>query len=234
MQARGQIPLPFTRYDRFDFDSYLPGGNSAALHSLVQIAAGQSQGNLYLWGVPGTGKSHLLQAATTLASDNKMSVAYIPLAQLGEFAPDMLLGLETLDLVCIDDLHRAAGLATWEQSLFQLFNTLRERRRPLVMSADQSPQAVSIALPDLKSRLAWDLVFHLLPLDEAALVRALQQRAHARMFDFPDEVLDYLVKRVSRDTHNLFQLLDRLDEASLASKKKITIPFVKEILGIGK
>jgi len=100
------------------------------------------------------------------------------------------------------------------------------------MSADQGPQSIGIQLPDLQSRLAWDLVFHLQPLDEASLIQALQRRARARMFDFPDEVLDYLVKRVSRDTHSLFRLLDRLDEASLASKKKITIPFVKEELGI--
>lgn len=233
-KAETQIPLPFTRFNVFDFESFLPVGNDAALHGLKRIALGESQGNLYLWGQAGTGKSHLLQAATTLAADNKMNVAYIPLAQIGEFSPGMLLELEALDLICIDDLHRAAGSASWEQGLFHLFNRLRERRRPLVMSADQSPQAIGVELPDLKSRLAWDLVFHLLPLDEASLIQALQQRARARMFDFPDEVLDYLVKRVSRDTHSLFQLLDRLDEASLASKKKITIPFVKETLGIGK
>ena len=232
MRAHSQIPLPFTRFDTFDFDSFLPGDNDAAVHGLKRIAGGASQGNLYLWGPAGTGKSHLLQAATTLASENKMNVAYIPFDQISEFSPGMLQGLETLDLVCIDDLHRAAGSSAWEQGLFHLFNRLREQRRPLVMSADQSPQAIGIELPDLKSRLAWDLVFHLQPLDEASLIRALQQRARARMFDFPDEVLDYLVKRVSRDTRNLFQLLDRLDEASLASKKKITIPFVKRILDI--
>lgn len=230
--AETQIPLPFTRCDPFDFDSYLPGGNAAALHGLKLIAAGRSQGNLYLWGPAGTGKSHLLQAAASLASGNKLMVAYIPLAQIEEFSPGMLQGLEALDLVCIDDLHRAAGSASWEQAVFHLFNRLRERRRPLLMSADQSPQAIGVELQDLKSRLAWDLVFHLQPLDEASLIQALQQRARGRMFEFPEEVLGYLVKRVSRDTHSLFQLLDRLDKASLERKKKITIPFVKEVLDI--
>ena len=233
-QARGQLPLPFTRFDAFDFDSFLPGGNDAILHGLKRIAMGESRGNLYLWGPAGTGKSHLLQATTALASGNRLKAAYIPLAQIGEFSPGMLQGLEILDLVCIDDLHCAAGSESWEQGLFHLFNRLRERQRPLVMSAHQSPQAIVVELADLKSRLGWDLVFHLQPLDEASLIEALQQRARTRMFDFPDEVLDYLVKRVSRDTRSLFQLLDRLDEASLASKKKITIPFVKETLGIGR
>lgn len=232
MRATDQIPLPFIHFDRLDFDSYIPGRNGPAVDILMRIARGQARGNLYLWGTSGTGKSHLLQAVSTTATDNGMHVACIPLAQIGELAPGMLQGLEVLDLVCIDDLQYAAGLAIWEQALFHLYNRLRERDRPLLMSADQGPQSIGMQLPDLKSRLAWDLVFHLHPLDEASLTQALQQRARARMFDFPDEVLDYLVKRVSRDTRYLFGLLDRLDQASLASKKKITIPFVKEILDI--
>ena len=230
--SQSQIPLPFIRFDRFDFAGYVAGPNAALLDILIRTARGQSRGNLYLWGPSGTGKSHLLQAASSCAADQQLRVAYIPLAQLADLTPGMLQGLEMLDLVCIDDLQHAAGSAPWEQALFHLFNRLRERGRPLLMSADQGPQSIGIQLPDLQSRLAWDLVFHLQPLDEASLIQALQRRARARMFDFPDEVLDYLVKRVSRDTHSLFRLLDRLDEASLASKKKITIPFVKEELGI--
>jgi DnaA family protein len=230
--SQSQIPLPFIRFDRFDFAGYVAGPNAALLDILIRTARGQSRGNLYLWGPSGTGKSHLLQAASSCAADQQLRVAYIPLAQLADLTPGMLQGLDMLDLVCIDDLQHAAGSAPWEQALFHLFNRLRERGRPLLMSADQGPQSIGIQLPDLQSRLAWDLVFHLQPLDEASLIQALQRRARARMFDFPDEVLDYLVKRVSRDTHSLFRLLDRLDEASLASKKKITIPFVKEELGI--
>jgi DnaA family protein len=230
--SQSQIPLPFIRFDRFDFAGYVAGPNAAVLDILIRTARGQSRGNLYLWGPSGTGKSHLLQAASSCAADQQLRVAYIPLAQLADLTPGMLQGLDMLDLVCIDDLQHAAGSAPWEQALFHLFNRLRERGRPLLMSADQGPQSIGIQLPDLQSRLAWDLVFHLQPLDEASLIQALQRRARARMFDFPDEVLDYLVKRVSRDTHSLFRLLDRLDEASLASKKKITIPFVKEELGI--
>ena len=232
MWAKDQIPLPFVRFDRFDFDAYVAGPNSDVLDILVRTAQGETRGNIYLWGPSGTGKSHLLQAVSARAADKGMRVACIPLTQIAEFAPGMFQGLEMLDLVCIDDLQFSAGLAPWEQALFHLYNRLRERGRPLLMSADQGPQSIDIQLPDLKSRLAWDLVFHLRPLDEASLIQALQRRARTRLFDFPDEVLDYLVKRVSRDTHSLFRLLDRLDQASLVSMKKITIPFVKEVLDI--
>ena len=232
LMSENQIPLPFIRFDRFDFDTYVAGPNDNVLDILLRTAQGETRGNIYLWGPSGSGKSHLLQAVSARAADNGLRVACIPLAQIAELAPGMLQGLEMLDLVCIDDLQFSAGSAPWEQALFHLYNRLRERGRPLLMSAEQGPQSIDIQLPDLKSRLAWDLVFHLHPLDEASLIQALQRRARSRLFDFPDEVLDYLVKRVSRDTHSLFRLLDRLDRASLVSKKKITIPFVKEVLDI--
>ena len=228
--APGQIPLPFARFQRLDFDSFEAGANDAVLEALARSASGEERHNLYLWGPCGSGKSHLLQAVSTRAADNGLRVAFLPLAQIQELDPAMLQGLELLDLVCIDDLQFAAGSAPWEQALFHLFNRLRERHSPLLMSADQGPQSLAVELPDLKSRLVWDLVFHLQPLDEPALLRALQRRARSRLFDFPDEVLEYLVRRVPRDTPALFDLLDQLDQASLASKKKITIPFVKEVL----
>ena len=229
-----QIPLPFAQFDRLDFDTFLPGRNETALTSIIRVAQGRETGNHYLWGQAGTGKSHLLQAVSTMASDHGLRVAYVPLACIDELSPGMFQGLETLDLVCIDDLHVLAGSDAWEQALFHLFNRMRGVRHPLVMTADRSPPDSGIRLPDLNSRLAWDLVFHLEPLDEASLVKALKNRAHARMFAFPDEVLEFLVRRVSRDARDLFSLLDRLDNASLSSKKKITIPFVKEILDIKK
>lgn len=230
--SAGQIPLPFVRFDHLDFDSFQPGRNQAVLDCLIKTARGNEAGNLYLWGQSGSGKSHLLQAVCTMASDHQLTAAYVPLSGIAELSPGMMQGLETLDMVCIDDLHLLAGQDEWEQALFHLFNRMREHQRPLIMTAERNPQNIGIHLRDLESRLCWDLVFHLQPLDESALIRALKQRARARMFDFPDEVLDYLVKRVSRDTHSLFELLDRLDRASLESKQKITIPFVKKQLGI--
>jgi DnaA family protein len=98
------------------------------------------------------------------------------------------------------------------------------------MTARHPPKGSPIELADLKSRLAWDHVYHLISLDDALSLQALQRRARSRGFDLPEEVADYLLKRVSRDMHSLFQLLDKLDKETLIAKKKLTIPFVKELL----
>ena len=61
-------------------------------------------------------------------------------------------------------------------------------------------------------------------------MQALRQRARLRGLELGDEVMAYLSKHLARDTHSLFRFLDRLDQASLAAKRRLTVPFVRELL----
>ena len=225
-----QIPLIFSKYEQIDFDLFEEGENQSALQHLKNILTGNDKLNVYLWGRTGTGKSHLLQALCTAAAKEQLNIAYIPLGEAKSLSPQMLEGLEYLALICLDDIDSIAGDSEWEQAIFHLYNKLRDVHTPLVITAHHSPKGSPIQLPDLKSRLAWDHVYHLLPLDEKSALLALQGRARSRGFDLPDEVSDYLLKRVARDMHNLFAILDRLDKASLIAKKKLTVPLVKDLL----
>jgi len=225
-----QIPLPFTAARRIDFEMFWPGANREMVDQLRQLASGDASRNVFLWGVPGAGKSHLLHAACNLAQASARSAAFVPLSQREVIATDLLEGLERLDLVCIDDLDRIAGDAAWETAVFNLFNRVREQGCRLVMASRTSPQAADLQLADLRSRLSWDLVYHVVPLDEPSRFLALQQRARLRGMEVPDEVLEFLSRRIGRDTHTLFDWLEKLDAASLEAKRKLTIPFVRELL----
>lgn len=226
-----QIPLPFQRFDHRELEHYLPGANRYVLEHLGGLAAGATGfAFTYLWGEHGTGKSHLLQAMCTRAAATGARGAYLPLRDREVLAPELLEGLEQLELVCIDDLDAVTGYADWERALFSLFNRLREAGRTLVASAAASPRGLAVSLPDLHSRLQSGVTFHLQPLAETDRVTALQQRARLRGIELTDEVTRYIVRRVPRDMHTLFGLLDRLDRASLQAKRKITVPFVKELL----
>ena len=130
-------------------------------------------------------------------------------------------------LVCLDDIDEVAGKTQWEMALFDLFNRLTDANTPLVMSSCRSPKGSLIELPDLKSRLSWGLCYHLQPLDDAMKIVALKYRAHERGFELTDQVVEFLIKRVERDTHNLFRWLDRLDRHSLIAAKKIDRGFCK-------
>lgn len=225
-----QIPLPFGHFDRFNFDQYVPGPNQQAVSSLQGLLAGADPRFIYLWGGRGTGKSHLLQATCARATLEKSKVAYLPMGESGLWQPELLQGLEYLDCVCLDDLQHIAGNADWERAVFNLYNRLAECGNALVISASYSPAGIPVVLADLKSRLAAGLTCHLQYPDEDERLRAVRLRAHARGFELSDEVLDYLSRRVARDMHSLFSWLDRLDEATLVSKKKLTLPFLRSIL----
>ena len=224
-----QIPLPFSHYDRFDFDSFWPGDNTQACTHLQTIVLGSSTDSIYLWGEAGTGKSHLLQAACSQAGSDKR-VAYIPLSQYRTLAPQLLDGLDKMQIVCIDGLEHIAGYDAWELAIFNLYNQMREQNHALLFASRHNPSVIDITLADLKSRLSWGVTYHLLPLDEAGRIQALQKRAQLRGFELSHEVLDYLTRRVARDMHNLFDWLNKLDDASLREQRRLTVPFVKKII----
>jgi DnaA family protein len=133
--------------------------------------------------------------------------------------------------VCLDDVDAVAGIAAWEQALFHALNRLRDSRRNVLFAAAQPPAALAIDLPDLKSRLTWATVYSLPDLDDAHKSALLILRARQRGMSISNEVADFIVQRSSRDTAALMDVLEALDQQSLAQSRRITIPFVKSLMG---
>lgn len=228
--ATSQLPLAINLKEKPGFDLIIVGDNVEAMQQARRAARGISRSSLYLWGQPGCGISHLLQASCMLADEQSQRIAYIPLADNAALDPRMLENLDNMDLVCIDDMDAAAGRQDWELALLHLYNRLREAGSRLMIGAHASPQAIPLQLADLKSRMAWDLVYHIRPLRDTDKVEALQRRARARGFDLPREVAEFIVNRSKRDMPSLIACLDELENASLVQKRKLTIPFVKKVL----
>jgi DnaA family protein len=212
--------------DRAVFASYYPGDNSAAVAAVRELAAGNGDVALYLHGVAGGGKSHLLQACCAEIP----GAGYFPLTQLRELTPDVLEGAERLGAVAIDDLHCIAGEAEWERRLFTLYNECMANRTRIIVAAPCPATALGIVLPDLRSRLASMPHFALRPLDEVQQREALRLRAALRGMELPDETLLYLQRRFARDMAQLHVLLDRLDVASLQEQRRITVPFIRQVM----
>ncbi|MFQ5643222.1 MAG: DnaA regulatory inactivator Hda [Thiogranum sp.] len=227
-----QLPLGLQLQASARFSNFLAGPNQEPVDQLKQTAAGTGDPFFLLWGAPGSGKSHLLQAACHLAADRGRTVAYVSLAEPDGLPPELLEDWEGYQLVCIDDVHCVAGNRRWEEALFNLYNRIRERYGSLIVSSVSMPAGHTFRLPDLASRLGWGLVYQLHPLDDEQRLAALQQRASLRGCEMPDETGRYLLRRLPRDMPALFELLDRLDEASLAAQRKLTVPFVKSVLGL--
>lgn len=187
---------------------------------------------LYLWGSKGCGKSHVLQACCQ-AVNAPQSAMYLPLTLLKEWGPQTIEGIEDQTLICIDDIDTIAGYPEWEEALFHLYNRIKDMEKSLlIISGNQPPAMMTIQLADLRSRLGWGLVIQLNELSDEEKIRTLKLHAFKRGFDLPDGVAQFLLNRCSRNMHDLHQLLNQLDDASLAAHRKITIPFVKNILRI--
>ena len=226
-----QLPLPPFFSPRATFDQFWPGGNEQLVHSLRSAAAGSSDPLLFLWGPPDSGKSHLLQAACHCAHRQGRAVSYLPMRELNPKGPEVFDGLAEQHLVCIDDLELILGTPpSLERTLFLLYNALRERGHCLLVTASMPPNDLPTQLPDLRSRWSWGVVYRINPLDEENTLAALELCARELGLELPISVKRFLLARCRRDLGFLRRLLDELDRASLAAQRKLTIPFVKQIL----
>ncbi len=225
-----QLPLGIGLRESATFDNFVAGQDLGVVDALQRASLGGER-FVYVSGGPGSGKSHLLQAACHAMAQGARSV-YLPLSEAEQLAPEMLEGLEAMNLVAIDDVDAIAGQKPWETALFHLYNRIRnEGEGALLLTGSTSLKHSPIVLPDLKSRLAWGLAFRLTGLSDADKLQALQRRARGRGFDLPDEVGAYLLRHYHRDMLALFDLLERLDAVSLIEQRRLTIPFVKEVIG---
>ncbi len=229
-----QLPLSIHLSESATFANFVVGENALVVAALQQACRREAQERfIYLWGGPGDGRSHLLQAACHEVARHQegRGSLYLPLSEAAQLAPEMLEGMEQMGLVAIDDVEAIAGDSRWEEALFHLYNRMRdEGGGALIVSASSPLSSSPLRLPDLKSRLAWGLVFQLRGLDDSGKLKALQQGAQGRGLDLPDEVGGYLLRHYRRDLADLLALLERLDQVSLAAQRRLTIPFVKEVI----
>ncbi len=225
-----QLPLGLSLSDSARFESFYSGPNREVKQALRRCAEGGEQGSVFIWGARGTGKTHLLQAVCREAGERGQTVGYLPLDRNGEFSPELLEGLESLAVVCVDDIQAIAGLREWEEAVFHLFNRLQQRGVVFIAAADCPPSDLGVKLDDLASRLGWGLVYPIRPVDDQARLELLQLRAQERGLDLPEETGRFLLSRYPRDLPTLCELLDRLDHASLVAQRRLTIPFIKTVL----
>jgi DnaA family protein len=191
-----QLALGISPPPQPTLDNFVPGANAELLSRLRELQAGKFADNvLYLWGEPGSGKSHLLQACA---------------------GPNIVDDVEKLD----------------EASQISLFNAINEARQSgaVVLASGNAPPAQLPLREDLKSRLAWGLVYQVKLLSDEERSTYLRAEAARRGMQLPDEVVAYLLTHMRRDLRSLAAILDRLDQVSLELKRPITLPLLREAL----
>lgn len=227
-----QLPLAL----RFPPEQRLPtylGAASGVIERLHLLAEGALSDALYLQGSNGSGKTHLLLGTCAAAGAAGRRPHYLSLARVRGQARDAFEGLEQADLVALDDLDAIGGVHEDEVALFGLHNRLRDAGVGLMYAAASTPAALHVGLPDLRSRLAQCTLVPLRTLDDDGRAELLRRRAASRGLVFDAAALDWLLTRCSRDLSDLTALFEQIDRASLAAQRRITVPFLRQVLGAG-
>lgn len=227
-----QLALAIQLNDEATFSDFCWRNNALLKQQLHQTLQGFGESLIYLWGPPGSGKSHLLQACCQ-AVDRAESTIYLPLEMLKSWETDIIDGIDEQTFIAIDDIDAIANITLWEEAIFHLYNRIRDNEKTkLIITGKYPPNQTPLHLPDLRSRLGWGLVLQVNELSDQDKINTLTLHAKKRGFELPASVGQFLLNRCARNMHDLKALLNRLDEASLVAQRKITIPFVKHILEI--
>ena len=224
-----QLLLQVSVSEHMVFDSFYPGKNLEIYQSLQA----NTQKLLWIAGIKGSGKTHLLQAAFHRCIRLSNSSLYVSMQEFEELSPGILNDLEQLDLVCIDDIEFILGNQIWERKLLDLYERIQTTDTHLVIASNESPKGINFFLPDLASRFSMSVVHQLEMLSETEMILAIQLHADIRGFNLPNKSANYLLKRVERNVGSLVEIINILDYESLSKKRKLTIPFIKNILRLG-
>jgi DnaA family protein len=229
-----QLPLNLGLKDNALFASFIAAENAEAVAYLQNLQSRETTPCTYLWGRTGTGKSHLLQAVCHAAGTQNLAAVYLPLQKLTTdcFPPDVLSGLEDMAVICVDDIQEIAGHEEWEKALFGLLVRMDQNNSRLITTGKALPARLGFKLGDLLSRLNGGLIFHLQQADDAVMFEALLLRSRRRGMNLTPLVGRYLVKHFGKNMTVLFDALEKLDKASLVAKRKVTIPFIREVFSL--
>ena len=215
-----QIPLGLTPDPAQRFDSFVAGANAAVLEHLRALTLPSAP--VYLWGLPGCGKTHLLRAMVNEREQHGERAAWFTAGDATPWQFD-----EAWSLIVFDDCERFDALQ--QQAAFSLF----VQASPLGLQIAAAGRVPPVDLPvreDLRTRLGWGHVFALQPLAEDHVRAVLRREADRRGVFLSDEVMGYLLTRFARDLKHLMTLLDRLDGFALSQQRAVTVPLLKRML----
>ncbi|MFL1453813.1 DnaA regulatory inactivator Hda [Marinobacter sp. GN3S48] len=230
--SSSQMTLGVKLRDDARFDNFHGDRNAGAASRLEAICRQVARVPVVVvCGDADTGKSHLLQAACHFMESHEEAAVCVSIQELLPFGPEALSGLENQALICLDDVDLIAGRADWEEAVFHLYNRVLDNNHLLLVSLSEVPGSVPFVLPDLVSRLTHGLLLQLGIYRDDDRLRILMARAEQRGLVMGDDVAGFILRRAPRRLGELLGILDRLDENSLQAQRRLTIPFVKSVMG---
>ena len=225
-----QFPLAFEFQANQGFNTFFTASNQDIVSQLQKLILGTGERQIFLYGEAALGKSHLLQACCQFAHTQGMNPFYYPFEEKRLPSLSMLENLEEVKLVCFDNINEIIGNLDWEQAFLNFLNQNAENNNRLILTARTNPKEIEVKLPDLKNSLSSGLSLELNPLEQNETITALIHKASYMGITISRKVGHFLVTHYASDLPSMWILLEQLDKATLSAQRKLTIPFLKQIL----
>ncbi|MEA3347485.1 MAG: chromosomal replication initiator protein DnaA [Pseudomonadota bacterium] len=230
----------------FTFDNFVVGSPNQFSHAAAQAVAKQpgiSYNPLFIYSVPGLGKTHLLNAIGNYAKIQKpdINICYVTSE---DFTNEMVDAIgngkmsefrnkyRQIDILLIDDIHFIAGKERTEEEFFHTFNTLEQNQKQIVMTSDRFPNDIPKLESRLRSRFQMGLIADIQPPDKETLVAILITKANQENIPLKNDVAFFLADHLANfDIRRIIGTLNRIALiASLKGHDTIDTAFAKKTL----
>jgi DnaA family protein len=218
-----QLTLDIQPEQHPTLENFIAGDNAELVARLRALAQPKSFDAVYLWGPPGSGRTHLLRATLTEAEAAGRRAALIAAEAVSGELP-----CPPGSLLIVDDIDRLDEAA--QIALFRAFNSARLAGLALLLSGPAAPLELALR-EDLRTRVGQALVYQIKPPSDEEKAAALRDQASQRGLRVEDEVIGYMLRHTARDLSSLMAVFDALDRASLERKRRVTVPLLKTMLG---
>ena len=229
-----QIPLGINLRDEATFESFYPGDNDNIIEIVSNFIVNQELDKriLVLTGVKDSGKTHILQSSCIKAEELSLTSIYLPLKQIKNISSQYLEGIENLNFICIDNVEVIMGVDKCEAALLKFLTNVEYKNGKVLIAVAETDNELKFNNQKLVEKLSISYNQPIEPLNDEQKLEAINLRANLRGIGIDERVAKFLIRNCQTNLSGLFSHLDKLDKESLANQRKLTIPFVKDVLNL--
>ena len=216
-----QIPIDFGFYSKKTLDNFIIGSNQDLYNSLRDLY--RANNLVFIYGRKSSGKTHLCEALINLIQENVIKVN-------GDTNLESLFLSDFYELAIIDDIDKLLLKPSNEEIIFTIINNQILNKKSTLITSTKQLDTSDFKLIDLHSRLFSDKIYSISDLSDEDKINLMISRCSEKGLEVSEKVLNYIMNNCSRDLYFLCAFINSLDYASLSTKRRVTIPFIKQAI----